>query len=100
MGKGLKALSAQTDPKIVKAAHKKADAILLGIHLAEIRNLSNKTQLELAGLLAVSQHTIAELERPGKDMRWSSLKKYIEANGGKARIDVELPDGTHFGFAL
>lgn len=100
MGKGLKALIAQTDPKIVKAAQKKADAILLDIHLTEIRNLSNKTQVELAGLLAVSQPTIAELERPGKDMRLSSLKKYIEANGGKARIDVELPDGTHFGFAL
>lgn len=100
MGKGLDALIAQTDPKIVANARKKAEAILLDIHLSEVRLLAQKTQVDVATALAVSQPTIAELEKSGKDMRLSSLKKYIEAIGGKARIDVELPDGTHYGFSL
>ncbi|MFW8216939.1 transcriptional regulator, partial [Klebsiella pneumoniae] len=24
----------------------------------------------------------------------------VEASGGKLRLDVELPDGTHYGFAV
>ncbi|WP_413449765.1 hypothetical protein [Erwinia sp. LJJL01] len=30
----------------------------------------------------------------------TSLKRDVEAAGGKLRLDVELPDGSHFGFAL
>ncbi len=30
----------------------------------------------------------------------ASLKRDVEAAGGKLRLDVELPDGSHFGFAL
>jgi len=30
----------------------------------------------------------------------TSLKRYVVAAGGKLRLDVELPDGSHFGFAL
>ena len=100
MGKGLDALIAGTDPKIVKNAKKKAADILLDIHLSELRLRAQKTQVDVATLLSVSQPTVAELEKAGKDMRLSSLKKYIEAIGGKARIDVELPDGTHYGFSL
>lgn len=30
----------------------------------------------------------------------TSLKRYVEAAGGKLRLDGELPDGSHFAFAL
>ncbi|MFH4312633.1 transcriptional regulator, partial [Acinetobacter baumannii] len=29
-----------------------------------------------------------------------TMKKYVEAMGGKLRIDVELPTGKHIGFNL
>ncbi|MEC8308343.1 MAG: hypothetical protein VX915_03020 [Pseudomonadota bacterium] len=28
------------------------------------------------------------------------LKRYVEASGGKVRLDIELPDGSHYQFRL
>ena len=28
----------------------------------------------------------------------STMKRYVEAMGGKLRVDVELPTGRHIGF--
>ena len=35
-----------------------------------------------------------------RDLRLSSLKRYVEASGGKVRLDIELPDGSHYQFHL
>ncbi|MGL5251384.1 MAG: helix-turn-helix domain-containing protein [Enterovibrio sp.] len=48
--------------------------------------------------LGVTQPTISEVEQPGRDLKLSSLKRYVESAGGKLRLDIELPDGTHYGF--
>jgi hypothetical protein len=40
------------------------------------------------------------MERPGHDIKFSSLKRYVEATGGKLHIDLELPDGSHYGFRV
>ena len=100
MARTLKQLLAQENVKVVTNAKQKAEAILLDIHLSELREKMNKTQVELANTLGVKQPTIAEMEKPGRDLKLSSLKKYIEATGGKLRLDIELPDGTHFGFSV
>ncbi|NEF70967.1 transcriptional regulator, partial [Staphylococcus aureus] len=50
--------------------------------------------------LGVRQPTVSEMEKPGRDLKLSSIKRYVEASGGKLRLDVELPDGTHYGFAV
>ncbi len=44
--------------------------------------------------------TVAGMEKPGRDLKLSSLKRYIEAIGGRLRLDIELPDGTHYGFSV
>ena len=36
----------------------------------------------------------------GPDLRLSSLKRYVEAFGGKVRLHIELPDGSHYQFHL
>jgi transcriptional regulator with XRE-family HTH domain len=54
------------------------------------------TQSEIANALGVKQPTLSEMEKPGRDLRLSSLKRYVEAAGGKLRVNVELPDGTHY----
>ncbi|GGG01752.1 MULTISPECIES: helix-turn-helix domain-containing protein [Cysteiniphilum] len=100
MAKTLKQILAQENAKVVTHAKQKAEAILLDIHLSELREKMNKTQVELANTLGVKQPTVAEMEKPGRDLKLSSLKKYIEATGGKLRLDIELPDGTHFGFSV
>lgn len=87
-------------PEVVANAKAKAEAILLDIHLGKIRSLMEKTQEDMAEALGVRQPTVAGMEKVGKDLKLSSLKRYIEAGGGKVRLDIELPNGQHHGFSL
>jgi transcriptional regulator with XRE-family HTH domain len=69
-------------------------AELRELHLAALREQMNLTQSELANALGVKQPTVSDMEKPGRDIRLSSLKLYVEAAGGKLSVNVELPDGT------
>lgn len=100
MGRTLKQMLVNEKPEVVAEARAKADEMLLNIHLAELRENVHKTQVEIARSLGVKQPSVAEMEKVGRDLKLSSLKRYIEATGGKLRLDIELPDGTHFGFSV
>ena len=100
MARTLDQILAAEKPEVIAKAQIKAEEMLLNIHLAELRERVQKTQGEIAQVLGIKQPTVAEMEKPGRDLRLSSLKRYIEATGGKLRLDVELPDGTHYGFAV
>ncbi|GKW10040.1 hypothetical protein PEC301899_03220 [Pectobacterium carotovorum subsp. carotovorum] len=39
-------------------------------------------------------------EKSSRDLKLSTLKRYVEATGSKLRLDVELPDGFHYEFTL
>ncbi|MCK0767951.1 MULTISPECIES: helix-turn-helix domain-containing protein [Chromohalobacter] len=98
MARTLNQLVANENPELVNRAKAKADAMLLELRLSEIRQLVEMTQADMAEALGVKQPTIAGMEKSGQDLRLSSLKRYVEAIGGKVRLDVEMPDGTHRGF--
>ena len=100
MARTLQELLANEKPEVVKKAKELATEMLLNIHLAELRQKSELTQQEIALAMGVKQPTIAGMEKVGQDIKLSSLKKYIEATGGKLRLDVEMSDGSHFGFAV
>ena len=100
MGRTLGQILEQEKPAVVAKAKEKAADMLLNIHLAELRKKAELTQNEMAGLLGVKQPTIAGMEKEGQDIRLSSLKRYIEAMGGKISLNVEMPDGQHFGVNL
>lgn len=100
MARTLEELLARENPEIVAAAQKKADAALFDIRLAALREQLEKTQSEVADAMGVKQPTVAGLEKAGQDLRLSSLKRYVEAVGGRLRIDVDLPDGSHHGFPV
>jgi len=100
MARSLKDTIHSEKPEVVQLARKKAQDMLLNIHLAEIRARMNKTQVQVADALGVKQPTIAGMEQEGQDIRLSTLKRYVESLGGKVNLDVEFPDGTHFGFSL
>ena len=87
-------------PEVVAQAQAAAEEILLNIHLAELRERMHKTQSEIAQTLGIKQPTVAGMEKAGRDLKLSSLKRYVEATGGTLRIDIELPDGTHYGFSV
>lgn len=87
-------------PAVVANAKNAATEILLNIHLAELREHMRLTQSDIAKVLNIKQPTVSDMEKSGRDIKLSSLKRYVEASGGKLRIDVELPDGTHYGFSV
>ncbi|SRR5690554_2743088 len=100
MTRTLDQLLASERPEVVNRAKEKADEMLLELRLSEVRRLVEMTQAEMAEALGVKQPTIAGMEKGGQDLRLSSLKRYVEAIGGKVRLDIELPDGTHHGFSV
>ena len=100
MSKTLEQLIAEQKADVVTAAQSLAQEMLLNIHLAELRERVQKTQIEMAQALGIRQPTVAVMEKPGRDLKLSSLKRYVEAAGGKLTLDVELPDGSHYEFVL
>ncbi|MFS2058826.1 helix-turn-helix domain-containing protein [Kosakonia cowanii] len=100
MSKTLEQLIAWQTPEVVAKAQTQAQEMLLNIHLAELRERVQKTQNEMAQELGLKQPTVAVMEKQGRDIKLSTLKRYVEATGSKLRIDIELPDGSHYGFAL
>lgn len=62
--------------------------------LAMIRQAANLTQTELASVLGVGQAAVAKMEsRP--DLLLSTLRAYLEALGGQARLVVDFGEGAH-----
>lgn len=100
MSKTLEQLIAEKTPEVAAKAQTLAQEMLLNIHLAELRERVQKTQNEMAQELGLKQPTVAVMEKQGRDIKLSTLKRYVEATGSKLRIDIELPDGSHYGFAL
>lgn len=100
MARTLEEILKAEKPEVVAKARAKAEEILLTIHLSELREHLQKTQEDVARVLDVKQSTISGMERPGRDLRLSSLKRYVEGVGGKLRLDIELPDGSHYGFPV
>lgn len=65
--------------------------LLAELSLAEIRRARQVTQGEVAAALSTTQSGISRLEHQ-TDLYISTLKKYIEAVGGKLQIVAEFPD--------
>lgn len=97
MAKPLSALIEKIKPEVVKAARARADQEILEFRLAQLREQLELSQNELAELLGISQPSVANLEKRGAEIKLSSLKRYVEAMGGKLSLDIELPNGKHLG---
>ena len=77
-----------------------AEQLLLENQLSRIREELEISQKELAQTLGIKQPSLSAIENRGHDLKISTMKKYVEAMGGKLRIDVELPTGKHVGFKV
>jgi|TARA_R100001039_G_scaffold36926_2_gene34223 DNA-binding XRE family transcriptional regulator len=100
MARTLEQLLASEKPEVVAAARAETDEILLDLRLSEVRRLVEMTQAQMADAMGIRQPTVAGMEKDEHDLRLSSLKRYVEAAGGRVRIHVELPDGSHYGFPI
>lgn len=59
--------------------------------LKDLRQAAERTQEELATSLGVGQDTISRIERRS-DMLLSTLRRYVEAMGGKLELVADFPD--------
>jgi DNA-binding XRE family transcriptional regulator len=61
--------------------------------LQELREQQHVSQVTLAVKLGVRQPTISKIERR-EDVNLSTLRRYIEALGGKLHVTARFPDGA------
>lgn len=98
--KPLSELLSKEKPEVLKEAKLLAEDMLLDLRLAELRALTELSQSQIAEVMGVTQPTVANLEKKGKDVRLLSLKRYVEAAGCKLKINIELPDGSSHGLPI
>ncbi|EQC00684.1 MULTISPECIES: helix-turn-helix domain-containing protein [Photorhabdus] len=70
-----------------------AEEMILETGLQLMREELQLSQKSLAETMGVSQPAIAQIEQRGNDVKLATLKRYIEAMGGKLSLAVELPEG-------
>ncbi|GJC07601.1 MULTISPECIES: helix-turn-helix domain-containing protein [Aeromonas] len=98
MGKTLTEMLASRSEDSQQRIKDMADELMLEVRLQAVREELEVSQVELASALGITQPAIVKLEQRGSDVKLSTMKRYVEAMGGKLRVDVELPTGRHIGF--
>lgn len=71
-----------------------AEEMILSTGLQLMREELHLSQKSLAEAMNVSQPAVAQIEQRGNDVKLATLKRYIEAMGGKLSLAVELPNGA------
>ena len=85
MAKKFRDLRARMSQESRGRAHEKAQKMLRGLPLAELRQARHFSQEQLAAELDVRQPAVAKIEKR-TDMYISTLRRFIEAMGGKLVI--------------
>lgn len=96
----LEELIAQRSHESQKKIEVKVAGIIIGVQLRHLREDLGHSQVQLAEKMGVSPSAIAAMEARGDEIKLSSLKKYVEALGGKLSLNVELPTGDGRTFLL
>jgi len=91
---------ASRSPESQQRIQQMADEMILETGLQLVREELNLSQKQLAELMGISQPAITQLEQRGNELKIATLKRYIEAMGGKLRIDVELRTGKRIAFHI
>ncbi|HAF2130686.1 TPA: helix-turn-helix domain-containing protein [Salmonella enterica] len=76
------------------------DEMVLEIGLQMMREELQLSQKHVAEVMGISQPAITQLEQRGNDLKLATLKRYIEAMGGKLSLDIELPSGKRVAFHI
>ena len=93
MARNFRELEAKMPPEALASAKARAKEAIAEMLLAEIREAEGMTQTEVAEVLGIKQPTLSRIESQ-HDMQISTLKRIIEALGGKLEVIAHLPGGT------
>ena len=77
-----------------------ADEMILEVGLQMMREELQLSQKQVAEAMGISQPAVTKLEKRGNDLKLATLKRYVEAMGGKLSLDVELPTGKRIAFNI
>lgn len=91
---------ASRSPESQERIKEMADELILETGLQLMREELKLSQKQVAELMGTSQPAITQLEQRGNELKIATLKRYIEAMGGKLSIDVELPTGKRVAFHI
>ncbi|WP_413491832.1 helix-turn-helix domain-containing protein [Morganella psychrotolerans] len=91
--KTLQDVIADQSPESRARIKKLTDELVLETGLQLIREELNVSQKMLAANQGISQPAVTQIEQRGNDIKLATLKRYIEAMGGKLRLTIELPAG-------
>ncbi|MBV1777609.1 helix-turn-helix domain-containing protein [Paeniglutamicibacter sp. ABSL32-1] len=81
------------DRAVVEAHKHRMLEEIRAFKLREMREAADLTQSEVATLLQVSQNRVSRIEHGDIERtQVDTLRKYVEAIGGRLRIEVELGD--------
>jgi transcriptional regulator with XRE-family HTH domain len=92
MAKSFNELKEKMSPERREKVEERAQAILLGMALQELRQARQLTQQELAEILDINQAALSKMENQS-DIRVSTLRKLLGAMGGRLKLVAEFPDG-------
>ena len=90
MAKSFSVLKNKMSEKAQKEVEKKTNILLKDALLHEIREQLDITQEDMALRLKTKQANVSRTERR-KDMKLSTLKRYVEAMGGELDIVAKFP---------
>ena len=94
----IKALPPKRRTKIVKKSENLAqEMIAYADSLADVRRVFRKTQAEVGVNMSLAQNAISQLEAR-KDMRISTLARYVGALGGELDLIIRSKDGSEVVF--
>jgi DNA-binding XRE family transcriptional regulator len=91
--KGYPQLRSKMTPTNQAKAAKRAASMAREMPLYELRAARRLSQETLAEVLETSQSSISKIERR-PDVYVSTLRRYVEAMGGRLKIVAEFPDET------
>jgi len=91
---------ASRSPESQKRIKEMAEEMILETGLQMMREELKLSQKHVAEVMGISQPAVTQLEQRGNELKIATLKRYIEAMGGKLSLDVELPTGKRVAFHI
>lgn len=85
---------ATLSPERQKRVAEGTEALILETCLHMIREQMGWSQQQLADAMGISQPAVTAIEKRGNEVKLGTLKRYIEALGGKLSLQIEFPDGV------
>ena len=98
--KTLNDVIASRSPESQQRIKEMADEMILETGLQLMREELKLSQQAVATIMGISQPAVTQLEQRGNELKIATLKRYIEAMGGKLSLDVELPNGKRVAFHI